>query len=558
MPYKMIDLKNVKTYPIAQRQNLVKLSDLIHPENAIQLMDHPDLDKVVAAVLTARKAGRQVIWMMGAHVIKCGLGPLLIDLMEKGVITHFAGNGAVSIHDTELALIGESSEDVAMSIEDGSFGMAQETGELIHAALKRGSYDGLGYGEALGKFIGEENFPHKDISVLYNAYRLGIPMTIHTTIGADIIHQHPDCNFGIMGEASGVDFKVFCDSVANLDQGVFLNFGSAVTGPEVFLKAVSIGRNLGYPVSRFTTANFDIIPLAGDYHTKVGKEQPEYYYRPRKNIVNRPVSMGGQGFHIQGDHLITVSTIHSKVISGLHGRSLKSGTAKERESGNTDSIAVRIKERSKLAGETFEDMISRHEKLREASTALGKSYLAIAATLERAGTIFLAGNGGSMSDALHISGELLKSYTRKHPLSKIEKTALTDLPDGFMLAEQLERGLRGITLGVNPVISSAVDNDFSERAMSVAQELHALSKPGDVFLGISTSGKARNITLAVETASAKGLTTILLTGPQKSKLADLVDIAIHAPGERTDRIQENHIILYHCLCEMLENDFFGD
>lgn len=557
MPYKMIDLKKVNTYPIARRQNLVKLPDLIRPENQIPLMDHPDLDEVVDAVITARKANRQVIWMMGAHVIKCGLGPLLIDLMEKGVITHIAGNGAVSIHDTELALIGESSEDVAMSIEDGSFGMAEETGALIHKALKRGSYDGLGYGEALGKFIGDENFPHKDVSVLYNAYRLGIPMTIHVTMGADIIHQHPDCNFGIMGEASGVDFKVFCDSVANLDQGVFLNFGSAVTGPEVFLKAVSIGRNLGYPVSRFTTANFDIIPLAGDYHAKVGKEQPEYYYRPRKNIVNRPVSMGGQGFHIQGDHLNTVSTLHNKVISGLHGRSLKSGTVTEEEKDNTASVVARIKERSKLAAETFEDMISRHEKLREASTALGKSYLTIAATLEHAGTIFLAGNGGSMSDALHISGEMLKSYTRKRPLSKIEQSALRNLPDGLLLAEQLEKGLRGIALGINPVISSAVDNDFSERSMSVAQELYALARPGDVFIGISTSGKARNIALAVSVANAKGLTTILLTGPKDSKLADMVDIVLHAPGERTDRIQENHIILYHCLCEMLENDFFG-
>jgi D-sedoheptulose 7-phosphate isomerase len=162
-----------------------------------------------------------------------------------------------------------------------------------------------------------------------------------------------------------------------------------------------------------------------------------------------------------------------------------------------------------------------------------------------------------MSDALHISGEMLKSYGRPRPLTPAERKTLAGSPDEELLAQTLERGLRGVALGVNPVIASAVDNDFSERGMAAAQELNALARAGDVFLGISTSGKARNLRLAAETAHAKGLTTVLLTGPKPSPLAEMVDVAIHAPGERTDRIQENHILLYHCLCDMLERDFFA-
>lgn len=556
MPYPSINLKQVKTYPIAQRHNLVKLNDLIHPDNTIPPFENIEMDKVVDAVVNARQNGRPVIWMMGAHVIKCGLGPLLIDLMEKGVITHIAGNGAVSIHDTELALIGETSEDVATSIEDGSFGMAQETGATIHRALRRGVLDGMGYGESLGRLIAEEKLPHREVSVLYNAYRLGVPMTIHVTMGADIIHQHPDCDFGILGEATGRDFKVFCASIAEMDHGVFLNFGSAVTGAEVFLKALSIARNLGYPVSRFTTGNFDLISLGDNYHTSVGKDQPVYYYRPRKNIVNRPVSMGGQGFHIQGNHMETIPTLHRAVCARLEGKGLAPVSMKS-TSDPLSEVSARIAERSSLAAEAFRDLLERQPQLNDAAVALGKTYLAAAQSLERGGTLFTAGNGGSMSDALHISGELLKSYGRPRPLSDAERASLADSPDAELLENTLERGLRGVALGVNPVIGSAVDNDFSERGMAVPQELNALARGGDVFLGISTSGKARNLRLAAEVAHAKGLTTVLLTGPKSSPLAEQVDVAIHAPGARTDRIQENHILLYHCLCDMLERDFFG-
>jgi len=312
VPHERIALSRVKTYPIAQRRNLVKLADLVRPCDPPPPFHHPELHLVVRAIRQAHRDGRPVIWMLGAHVVKCGLSLLVIDLMQRGIVTHVAGNGAVSIHDFELALIGETSEDVADSIEDGSFGMADETGRLINQAVQAGLRDGLGYGEALGRlYDSDPRFEHRHASILHNGYKLGIPVTIHVTIGTDIIHQHPAADFGALGAASGLDFLAFCAAVAKLEGGVFCNFGSAVTGPEVFLKALSIARNLGHTVSRFTTANFDLFPLRGDYRAEVSKHDIEYYYRPRKNIVNRPVSLGGRGYHITGHHKATIPNLYA-------------------------------------------------------------------------------------------------------------------------------------------------------------------------------------------------------------------------------------------------------
>ena len=254
--------------------------------------------------------------MLGAHVVKCGLSLLVIELMKRGFLTHVAGNGAVAIHDFELAMIGETSEDVATGIEDGTFGMADETGRLLNEAIKAGARDGLGLGEAVGRFIAADGarFPHRQASILYHAHRLGLPATIHVTIGADIIHQHPSVDFAAIGAASGADFRVYCATVARMEGGVFCNFGSAVTGPEVFLKALTVARNLGHRVHNITTANFDLIPLRGDYRRPVGQDDPEYYYRPRKNIVNRPTSLGGRGYHICGDHRQTVPTLYHLLV----------------------------------------------------------------------------------------------------------------------------------------------------------------------------------------------------------------------------------------------------
>lgn len=318
MPYPTLELDGIHTYPIKDRRNLVTRKDLIGPDSPCPPFESADLAQVARAIAQARRAGRPVLCMLGAHVIKCGLGPLLIELMRRGIFTHLATNGAGSIHDTELALIGETSEDVADSIETGSFGMAEETSALINGAVQAGRSAGMGYGEAVGQMIATDpRFAHRDISVFGQAYLLRVPVTVHICIGTDIIHQHPSVDFAVLGWASGQDFKVYCKTVSELEGGVFLNFGSAVLGPEVFLKALSIARNLGYTVSHITTANLDILPLKGDYHAKVGYDNPEYYYRPRKNIVNRPTSLGGQGFHITGDHVQTLPNLYRLVRQEL-------------------------------------------------------------------------------------------------------------------------------------------------------------------------------------------------------------------------------------------------
>jgi rfaE bifunctional protein kinase chain/domain len=314
-----LDFSQVRTYPLSQRKNLVGLNDLYDVDTPPPPFDKPEFDEVIARIVAARRDGRPVIWMMGAHVIKCGLSRLIIDLIQRGIVTHIAGNGAVSIHDFELALIGETSEDVATSLEDGTFGMADETGRLMNRAIQAGVRAQIGYGASIGRFMAENAalFPYRDLSVLYQSHRQGVPATIHVTIGTDIIHQHPSADFAALGAASGLDFRLFATSVSQLEGGVFLNFGSAVTGPEVFLKALTIVRNLGHTVSKITTANFDLLSLGDDYHGRVGQDAQLYYYRPRKNIVNRPTSLGGKGFHITGDHTVTIPNLYHRVVQRL-------------------------------------------------------------------------------------------------------------------------------------------------------------------------------------------------------------------------------------------------
>ena len=305
-----MDFSKIKTQSAFGRQNQVYLKDLISLDTNFEYEESDEFRELVNCICNARNNRKPVIFFMGAHVIKCGLSLFMIDLIKRGWITHIAGNGAVSIHDFELAYLGATSEDVPTAIEDGSFGMWEETGAWMNDAIKRGREQG--YGCAIAQYM-EQNaklFPHADVSILMSAYRQGIPATIHATIGADIIHQHPSADFGAIGEASGNDFYNFCESVSQLDGGVFLNFGSAVTGPEVFLKALSVSRNLGYASRNITTANFDIKPL-GDYRINVDYDDPNYYYRPRKNIVNRPTQNGGRGWHFELDHKVSIPALHA-------------------------------------------------------------------------------------------------------------------------------------------------------------------------------------------------------------------------------------------------------
>lgn len=314
--------KGIKTYDFHDRRNLVTIESMFRPgvdpvpewpkkpRKGDYADQRKDFEELCDRVALARRNARPVIFSMGAHVIKNNMSLYLIDLMRKGIVTHVSGNGACSIHDFELAALGGTSEDVPTAIEDGSFGMWEQTGGWMNEALRKGAKAGFGYGESLARYIdaNKRKFPYREQCVAYMAWKFGVPATYHIAMGTDIIHQHPSVDFGAIGLATGRDFHTMANAIAQLDGGCFLNFGSGVIGPEVFLKCLSISRNLGFDTFKITTGNFDLKPL-GDYRVKIGYEDPNYYYRPRKNIVNRPVSCGGKGWHFEGDHKETIANL---------------------------------------------------------------------------------------------------------------------------------------------------------------------------------------------------------------------------------------------------------
>ncbi len=311
------NFETIKTFDARDRVNLVRVDNIANLNDEINIYESEELFALSRQIRKARENNRPVIVFFGAHVIKCGLSRYIIDLIRKGYITHTASNGAGSIHDFELAYLGGTSEHVPTAIEDGSFGMWEQTGAWMNEAIAIGAQKNYGYGESLAHYMEEnsDKFPFKDDCILYNAYKNGIPATYHITIGADIIHEHPSVNFANLGGTSGRDFKIFANSLKDLEGGVFINIGSAITGPEVFLKALSIVRNNNYKTINITTGNFDIIPL-GDYKSDIGSDSYEYYYRPRKNIINRPVSLGGNGYYVYGNHMVTVPTLYKLVTEG--------------------------------------------------------------------------------------------------------------------------------------------------------------------------------------------------------------------------------------------------
>lgn len=298
---KMLDFTRIKTISIKQRKNKVKLSDLVKPEDSRVFINSKEFDELVGKIISANNNKKQIILMMGAHVIKVGMSLIIIDLMKKGIIKHIAMNGACPIHDFELALIGKTSEYVEQTIEDGSFGMTEETGSVLNDAIKEGAKNNYGMGYSIGKKINDLDLPNKEYSILCNAYKLGIPVTVHVAIGTDIIHQHPSCDGAAIGKTSYQDFKIFAESVSRLEDGVVLNVGSAVVLPEVFLKALTIARNLEFKVEKITAANFDMIN----------------HYRPRENVVTRPTSLGGKGFMIIERHEKTIPTLHRKIVDKI-------------------------------------------------------------------------------------------------------------------------------------------------------------------------------------------------------------------------------------------------
>jgi deoxyhypusine synthase len=309
----MINIHKVKTYSVKKRYSKVALGDFARPpvrkssftafyDALPKILKAKDIHAVVEAVLTARRRRKAVIFMAGAHVIKCGLNPVLIELLKKKVITCIALNGAGVIHDFELAFQGKTSEDVGENLKDGKFGMGRETADFINNAVNDGVLEGLGFGEAVAKKISQEKLPFRKISLLYHAYACKVPICVHVAIGTDIIHQHASFDGSRSGEGSARDFYRLTDTIRGLHNGgVVLNFGSAVILPEVFLKALNLARNLGFKVQNFTTANFDMI----------------HHYRPCQNVVTRSVAGSGKGFCIVGHHEIMLPLVAQAIIERL-------------------------------------------------------------------------------------------------------------------------------------------------------------------------------------------------------------------------------------------------
>jgi hypothetical protein len=309
MPHPRFDRSRLRVRPLAERQHDLDLSAVLPLDAELPPFDHPALAVLGERLVEARRRGAARMLVMGAHVLRAGVARFLIDLMSRGLLDHIALNGAGPIHDWEMALIGATTESVARYIQTGEFGLWEETGRL-NDVIGAAARDRLGLGEAVGRAIEQGDFPHKEVSVLAAAYRLGVPATVHVGVGHDILHEHANCDGAALGAASYHDFLVFAQTVTRLEGGVLLNFGSAVMGPEVYLKALSMARNVAHQEGRvirhFTTAVFDLVPLDGDTRKQAPKDDPRYYYRPWKTILVRTVADGGESFYVRGDHRQTL------------------------------------------------------------------------------------------------------------------------------------------------------------------------------------------------------------------------------------------------------------
>ena len=310
--FKPIDLSRVKTYPLSERKSRVSSSDFAKTwqkgsyfkeflDSLPDVLAGSHIKTVISSIATAFKNKKTIVFAMGAHVIKVGLNTVVVDLMERGIITAVAMNGAGIIHDSELAMAGQTSEDVAASIGNGSFGMAHEINSFLSDAIHKAGQKSSGLGETIGLAMIEGNLPFLDQSILAAGARLGIPVTVHVAFGTDIIHMHPGFDPNAAGAATHIDFRTFASVIATLEGGIYLNVGSAVILPEVFLKAVTLVRNLGHNLDNFTTVNMDFIR----------------HYRPITNVVNRPTARGGQGFDLTGHHEIMLPLIAAGVIEEI-------------------------------------------------------------------------------------------------------------------------------------------------------------------------------------------------------------------------------------------------
>ncbi|HVX67929.1 MAG TPA: hypothetical protein VHA11_15055 [Bryobacteraceae bacterium] len=305
--YEPFDRSRLLIKPLSERVHDFRAQECL-PLDAPADPVTPDLAAIARRLNCARRAGRARILMMGAHVIKTGASRFVIDLIERGFIDHVAFNGACAIHDYELARIGATTESVARYIKSGEFGLWRESGELNDWIREAAALD-LGLGENVGRRIAESSYPHKNLSILAAAYRRSVPATVHVSLGYDIIHEHPNCDGAALGEASYRDFLIYAHTVERLEGGAMLSFGSAIMGPEVYLKALSMARNVahqhGQAIRDFTTAVFDMVPIQGGVHEVLPKSDPGYYFRPHKTILVRTVADGGESFYVCGEHSAT-------------------------------------------------------------------------------------------------------------------------------------------------------------------------------------------------------------------------------------------------------------
>ncbi len=309
-PYEEFDLSAVRTYPLSSRHSKARAEDFARPverggsfaawfDSLPAMLGAADLHRVVDAIAAARQRSAGVMWGIGAHVIKTGVSPVLIDLMRRGYVSALAMNGAGVIHDFEIALSGATSEDVDEALGPGRFGMAEETGRLLNEIVNSASAKELGFGQAVAAYLSDARPAHADRSLLVAAHRLNVPVTVHVALGTDIVHMHPDASGAAIGDASLRDFRYFVSSVARLTGGVYLNCGSAVVLPEVFLKAVALARNQGVSLEGLTTVNIDFVRL----------------YRPQTNVVARPVAgTSGSGINLVGHHEILIPLLAAAVI----------------------------------------------------------------------------------------------------------------------------------------------------------------------------------------------------------------------------------------------------
>lgn len=308
-PYQEFDLSGVRTYPLASRKSKARQGDFARPYRKgsgivglvgalPNMLAAADFREVVRSVLEARAGGRGVLWGLGGHVIKTGLSPILIDLMKRGFVSAVATNGAGLIHDFEIAIAGSTSEDVDESLGPGAFGVTEETGTQLNAAINDGVRRGLGIGQAVGEYLLALECRYADLSIAATAAELEIPLTVHVAIGTDVIHMHPSASGSALGEGSLRDFRYFVSNVARLERGVYLNCGSAVVLPEVFLKAVALARNQGTSFSGLTTVNLDFVRL----------------YRPQTNVVARPTAESGRGFSLVGHHELLIPLLAAALI----------------------------------------------------------------------------------------------------------------------------------------------------------------------------------------------------------------------------------------------------